>query len=72
MLSINTFLAEKVARWGIGEAVDSLSNEAIAEYIDSLTADKLKEQASRAREITTDDLIDSPAPIVKKLETILL
>ena len=70
IVSKGTFLAEKVARLGIGYDVDALDDSAICSFIDNLTADSIQQKTAACRSIEKADCINENRKLIEKLRKI--
>ena len=71
IVSIGTFLAEKVNRLGIGYEIDAMDVDAITNFINNLTEESIKEKQLKAASIDKNELVNVNDEFFCKLNKII-
>lgn len=71
LVSVGTFLAEKVSKLGIGFDVDALNDEAVCRLVNGLTAEKIKDKVQHAASIDKKTTINENGHFFVKLKKLL-
>ena len=70
VVSIGTYVSERVKNLGVGTAIDAHSDDSIKQFVDGVNSALLEQFARKEEEISVEELVDNPKDLIENLSNL--